>query len=50
MKYFFIFLTLASITDTNAQDVIMLIKGGNIQAKVQEVKSKECAFDKFDKP
>jgi hypothetical protein len=47
MKYFFILLSLAVITDTNAQDVIMLIKGGNIQAKVQEIKSKEIVYKKF---
>jgi hypothetical protein len=50
MKYFFILLTLASVSDTNAQDVIMLIKGGNIQAKVQEVKSKEIVYKKFSNP
>jgi len=35
------------MTNANAQDVIMLIKGGNIQAKVQEVKSKEIVYKKF---
>jgi len=35
------------MTNANAQDVIMLIKGGNIQAKVQEVKSKETVYKKF---
>jgi len=47
MKYFFLLLSLAGISNVNAQDIIMLIKGGNIQAKVQEVKSKEIVYKKF---
>ncbi len=47
MKNFFILLSLVGITSANAQDVIMLIKGGSIQAKVQEIKSKEIVYKKF---
>ena len=47
IKYFFLLLSLVGITNVNAQDIIMLIKGGNIQAKVQEVKSKEIVYKKF---
>jgi hypothetical protein len=47
MKHFFLLLSLVVITNANAQDVIMLIKGGNIQAKVQEIKSKEIVYKKF---
>ena len=47
MKHFFLLLSLVFITNANAQDVIMLIKGGNIQAKVQEIKSKEIVYKKF---
>ncbi len=47
MKNFFLLLSLVGITSANAQDVIMLIKGGSIQAKVQEIKSKEIVYKKF---
>jgi hypothetical protein len=47
MKHFFLLLLLVAFTSSNAQDIIMLIKGGNIQAKVQEVKSKEIVYKKF---
>jgi hypothetical protein len=47
MKHFFLLLSLVVITNANAQDVITLIKGGNIQAKVQEIKSKEIVYKKF---
>ncbi len=47
MKHLFILLSLLVMTNANAQDVIMLNKGGNIQAKVQEVKSKEIVYKKF---
>lgn len=47
MKYFFLLLSFVGITNVNAQDIIMLIKGGNIQAKVQEIKSKEIVYKKF---
>ena len=47
MNNFFILLSLLVMINANAQDVIMLSKGGNIQAKVQEVKSKEIVYKKF---
>jgi len=47
MKHFFLLLLLVAFTSSNAQDIIMLIRGGNIQAKVQEVKSKEIVYKKF---
>ena len=50
MKQLFILLSFLLMINANAQDVIMLIKGGNIQAKVQEVKSKEIVYKKFSNP
>ena len=47
IKHFFILLSFVAITNAKAQDIIMLIKGGNIQAKVQEIKSKEIVYKKF---
>jgi hypothetical protein len=47
MKHFFLLLSFVVISNAKAQDVIMLIKGGNIQAKVQEIKSKEIVYKKF---
>ena len=40
MKNFFILISFIATSQANAQDVITLIKGGNIQAKVQEINSK----------
>ena len=50
IKHFFLLLFLVAITNLNAQDFIMLNKGGSIQAKVQEVKSKEIVYKKFSNP
>ena len=47
MKHFFILFSFVAISQANAQDVITLIKGGNIQAKVQEINSKEIIYKKF---
>ncbi len=47
MKHLFILLSFVTIVQANAQDVIMLIKGGNIQAKVQEINSREIVYKKF---
>jgi hypothetical protein len=47
MKHFFILFSFVAISQANAQDVITLIKGGNIQAKVQEINSREIIYKKF---
>ncbi len=47
MKYIFVLLPFFLINQANAQDFIILIKGGNIQAKVQEINSKEIIYKKF---
>jgi hypothetical protein len=50
MKHLFIFLSVLALHKAAAQDIITLVRGGNIQAKVQEVKSKEIVYKKFSNP
>ena len=50
MKKLFLLLSILAFNNAIGQDFIMLLKGGNIQAKVQEVKSKEIVYKKFSNP